>query len=56
MSFCCRLPGVSLILGGVDVVPAPSSHFCYHCQILLGRLYALISLELLDLQYDDIIS
>ena len=24
-------------------MPAPSSHFCYHCQILLGWFYLLIS-------------
>ena len=39
----CRLPGVSLILGGVDVVPAPSFHFLSYIVVITAKLFGLVS-------------
>ena len=43
MSLCNGLPGVSLILGGVDVIPTRSLLLCSDCQILVDRFCVLIS-------------
>ena len=39
----CRLPGVSLILGGVDVVPAPSVYFLSYIVAITAELFRPVS-------------
>ena len=38
----CRLPGVSLILGGVDVVPVPSVNFLSCIVVITAKLFGLV--------------